>query len=67
MRRLILLLLTLLAAGLSTVAAADKKDREMTNNERVAAVSANTELAIFAGGCFWCMEPPLRSCRECFP
>ena len=58
MKRLALLVLTLLAAGLVTVLAADKKDEDMTENNRTAAVSAHTERAIFAGGCFWCMEPP---------
>ncbi|OEU60498.1 MAG: peptide-methionine (S)-S-oxide reductase [Desulfuromonadales bacterium C00003094] len=30
----------------------------MTETKRTAAVVAHTELAIFAGGCFWCMESP---------
>jgi methionine-S-sulfoxide reductase len=58
MKRLSLLVLTLLATGLVAVVTADKKDGDMSESKRTAAVSAHTELAIFAGGCFWCMEPP---------
>jgi peptide-methionine (S)-S-oxide reductase len=58
MKRLAPLVLALLAFGLMAAIAAENKDGDMTEKQRVAAVSANTQRAIFAGGCFWCMEPP---------
>jgi methionine-S-sulfoxide reductase len=39
-------------AGLAGAAAAEKKETVMDKNQAVVAK------AIFAGGCFWCMEPP---------
>ena len=57
MKRLILLILSVLAVGLVAAVAADKGDKTMSEKMAVSATS-ETARAIFAGGCFWCMEPP---------
>ncbi len=57
MKRLTLILLSVLVMGLSATIAAEERDETMTETtERER--SGDTKRAIFAGGCFWCMEPP---------
>jgi len=53
MKILMSLLVSLIVVpGLASTATADKKDPKMEIKQRT------TAKAIFAGGCFWCMEPP---------
>lgn len=49
--RILLAGLALLATGMTVAATADEEKKMEENN-------AQTSIAIFAGGCFWCMEPP---------
>ena len=38
------------------------------SKEKTASASSNkAEKATFAGGCFWCMQPPYDKLKECFP
>ena len=47
--------LTLLACGLCGLAGASAAEEEI---ERTPMAQADLKQATFAGGCFWCMEPP---------
>ncbi|HVO72410.1 MAG TPA: peptide-methionine (S)-S-oxide reductase MsrA, partial [Ignavibacteriaceae bacterium] len=35
-----------------------KKEKDPKKNSKITSVSGKTETAVFAGGCFWCMEEP---------
>jgi len=56
-RRTILVLATLLVARLAAPASAETAP-PAAPAASAAAASAQTATATFAGGCFWCMEPP---------
>jgi len=47
----VLYLLCIFIAGFSAVSSAAADSQDATKN-------SNSQKAIFAGGCFWCMEPP---------
>jgi len=53
MKRLLSILVSLIIVATFAVAASIDKKGEMTDMEETM-----TAKAIFAGGCFWCMEPP---------
>lgn len=52
-----LTLLTLLMIPFTAWTAEQVEDQN-TNNEKTMTQNQDTAIATFAGGCFWCMEPP---------
>ncbi|HSR18568.1 MAG TPA: peptide-methionine (S)-S-oxide reductase MsrA, partial [Ignavibacteriaceae bacterium] len=38
-----------------------KKGKDPKKNNKITSVSGKTETAVFAGGCFWCMEEPFEN------
>ena len=61
MKRIVIIPLLLVLAGSALfIAAAEAKDKREASPQALAgmAASADLERATFAGGCFWCMEPP---------
>jgi peptide-methionine (S)-S-oxide reductase len=56
--KLILLILAILAAGLALWALPSSDGDAPSAAEAASADDSNLTKATFAGGCFWCMEPP---------
>jgi methionine-S-sulfoxide reductase len=55
------LLTLVIAGGLTLLAFAAFGATRTDGQEKAVGVTAQVRTAIFAGGCFWCMEPPFES------
>jgi peptide methionine sulfoxide reductase msrA/msrB len=54
-------LLIFLAGCMEGNSSDTKKGKKPKEKNKIASVSGKTETAIFAGGCFWCMEEPFEN------